>query len=104
MSNLYVTYVYILKCSDSSYYTGKTDNIDVRIAQHNTGTFKGYTYSRRPVKLLWCHGFISHIEAIQTERQIKGWTRAKKEALIAGKFDLLHELAKCNNETSHMTR
>ena len=104
MTNLYVTYVYILKCSDNSYYTGKTDNIDVRIVQHNLGTFKGYTFKRRPVKLLWSQGFISHIEAIQTERQIKGWTRAKKEALITGKLDLLHELAKCKNDTSYLNR
>ncbi len=79
MINLYVTYVYILKCSDNSYYTGKTDNIDIRIEQHNSGTFKGYTYKRRPVKLLWSQGFLSHIEATKTERQIKGWTRAKKK-------------------------
>ena len=78
MTNLYVTYVYIIKCSDNSYYTGKTNDIDIRIAQHNSGIFKGYTYYRRPVKLLWCCGFKTHMEAIQTERQIKGWTRAKK--------------------------
>jgi predicted GIY-YIG superfamily endonuclease len=90
-------WVYILKCADGSYYTGKTQNIEKRIAEHQNGVFKGYTFDRRPVILVYSQEFSSYLEAIQAERQIKGWSRAKKEALINGDFNLLHELAKCRN-------
>ncbi len=93
-------WVYILKCNDGSYYTGKTQNINQRIAQHQNGTFKGYTSSRRPIKLVYSQGFPTYDEAIQAERQIKRWSRAKKDALIRGDFELLHDLAECQN-TSH---
>lgn len=87
-------WVYILKCADGSYYTGCITNLAQRIAQHEGGVFQGYTASRRPVKLVW-YGETNDIRnAIATERQIKNWTRAKKEALISGDFQLLHELAK----------
>jgi predicted GIY-YIG superfamily endonuclease len=99
-------WVYILKCSDGSYYTGKTQDLQLRIAQHENGTFRGYTYSRRPVKVAFVQAFPSFLEAIQAERQIKNWTKAKKEALIRGDMDTLHQLAACKNEThhSHLTR
>ena len=88
-------YVYIVKCNDSFYYTGVTNDIEKRIAEHNEGeNFFSYTYSRRPVKLVW-HTESNDINyAIEREKQIKGWTRRKKEALIAGDYDLLIELAK----------
>ena len=97
-------WVYILQCSDGSYYTGKTTNLELRIAQHQQGYIKGYTYERRPVKLVFSQEFPSIIEAIRAERQIKGWTRAKKEALIHGDFQRLHALAECKNNTHYRNR
>lgn len=93
-------WVYILKCSDGSYYTGKTQNLELRVAQHQNGAVKGYTSQRLPVQLVFVQGFPTYIEAIRAERQIKGWSRAKKEALICGDFELLHDLSVCRN-TSH---
>ena len=97
-------WVYILKCSDGSYYTGKTQkSLDVRIAEHQNGTFGGYTSKRRPVELVYSQGFPTYVEAIQAERQIKRWSRAKKEALIRGDFELLNRLAECRNESHFKT-
>ena len=93
-------WIYILKYCDGSYYTGKTQNLKLRIAQHQNGTYKGYTSKRRPVQLVYVQGFPTYIEAIRAERQTKGWSRAKKEALIHGDFELLHDLSACRN-TSH---
>ena len=95
-------WVYILRCCDGSYYTGKTQNLELRIAQHQNGTYKGYTSKRRPVELVYAQGFPTYIEAIRAEHQIKGWSRAKKEALIRDDFELLHDLSTCRN-TSHYT-
>ncbi|HSX54154.1 MAG TPA: GIY-YIG nuclease family protein [Sphingomonas sp.] len=81
-------YCYILRCSDGSYYTGHTESLDARLAQHERGTFPDcYTYVRRPVTLVWSQDFGSRHEALEAERRIKGWSRAKKEALIAGDWD-----------------
>lgn len=88
------SWVYIVECSDGSYYTGCTTNILKRISEHNLGIYDGYTARRRPVKLLWSQEFDDIRYAIRAERQIKKWTRAKKEALINENFKLLHELAK----------
>jgi putative endonuclease len=97
-----VSFVYILECSDSSYYTGKTDKkVELRVWEHQNGVYSGYTAKRRPVKLVWSQGFPTYIEAIAVERQIKRGSRTKKEALIKGNFELLHELAKCKNETHY---
>jgi predicted GIY-YIG superfamily endonuclease len=90
-------WVYILECSDGSYYTGVTSDLDVRIAEHQNGIHKGYTYFRRPVRLLWSDCFPEMEQAIGMEKRIKGWTRKKKEALMAGNFDLLQELSKTAN-------
>ena len=96
--------VYILLCSDGSYYTGKTQlNIEQRFWQHQHGVYKGYTYYRRPLQLVWTQRFPTYIEAISAERRIKKWSRLKKEALINGDFDLLHQLAECKND-SHYKR
>jgi putative endonuclease len=93
-------WVYILKCADGSYYTGCTSNLDQRIYQHQHGVFPGYTSSRRPVKLVWSDEFPDIRQAISMERQIKGWSRKKKEALIRGDFVSLHKLAECKNTTN----
>ncbi len=87
-------WVYILKCSDGSYYTGSTSNLEKRISEHQNGLIKGYTSKRFPVKLVFSEYFEDVYFAISAERQIKGWTRAKKEALINGDFELLKVLAK----------
>jgi predicted GIY-YIG superfamily endonuclease len=75
-------FAYMLLCADGSYYTGHTDNLDHRIADHQHGRFSGYTKNRRPVRLVWSQDFVTREEALAAEHQIKGWTRAKKEALI----------------------
>jgi predicted GIY-YIG superfamily endonuclease len=86
-------WVYLLECNDHSYYVGCTTNLAQRIEQHQQGTFSGYTARRRPVVLKW-YGETNDIHnAIAAERQIKGWSRAKKEALIRGDWKALHELS-----------
>jgi putative endonuclease len=88
-------WVYILSCSDGSYYTGMTrTDLEMRVAQHNAGTFGGFTSSRRPVILCYSEYFERIEDAISAERRIKGWSRAKKEALIAGDMERLKSLAK----------
>jgi putative endonuclease len=87
--------IYIVRCSDGSYYTGLTrQNIEARIWEHNEGVYDGYTRKRRPVVLVFTETYDRLTEAIDRERQIKGWTRAKKEALIALDYEGLPELAK----------
>ena len=93
-------WIYILKCSDNSYYSGSTSNIEQRINEHIFHKYSGYTSARLPVELVFSQEFGDIKDAIRAERQIKGWSRKKKEALIKGDFNLLHELAQCNNETS----
>ena len=87
------SWVYILRCSDGTYYTGCTSDLENRISQHKEGLYDGYTSKRLPVDLIWKTEFKSISNAIDAERQIKGWSRKKKEALMNGDFDLLHELA-----------
>ena len=87
-------YVYILKCSDGSYYTGHTDNIEQRIDEHYCGETPCYTQSRRPFEVVYVAEFTERYEAIQAERQIKKWSRKKKEALIRGDWDGLQKLSK----------
>ena len=87
-------YAYLLRCSDGSYYAGHTDLMEVRLAQHQAGALGGYTARRRPVELVWCDLFPTRDEAFAAERQIKGWTRAKKEALIAGDWERLQQLSR----------
>jgi len=86
-------FVYILKCSDTSYYTGVINNIERRLEEHNSGIIKGYTSKRLPVKLVFSEKFSDINDAIRLEKQLKGWSRKKKEALIAGNFILLVELS-----------
>ena len=83
-------YVYIVKCRDNSYYTGVTNNLERRIEEHIKGDNKSaFTFSRRPVVLVWSKAFKEINEAIKKEKQIKGWNRRKKELLIKGDFDKL---------------
>ncbi len=82
-------YTYILQCADRSYYTGHTDDLERRIAQHQTGAIRGYTYERRPVELMWVQEFTTRDEALSAEVRVKNWSRAKKEALIARDWERL---------------
>jgi tRNA/rRNA methyltransferase len=84
-----VFWTYILRCADGSYYTGHTEDLENRVADHQHGKFPGYTHDRRPVELVWSQDFGTRIEALEAERKIKPWSRAKKEALIAGDWKLL---------------
>ncbi len=89
-------YVYILLCADRSFYVGSAtgDDLTTRIAQHNLGYFPGYTSSRRPVELVWSQHFDRITDAIFAERQIKGWGRAKKQALIKSDWNTVQTLAR----------
>ena len=91
-------YTYMLRCADGRYYIGHTDNLELRFTQHQSGFFGGYTLRRRPVELVWSENFPTRYEALTVERQIKGWSRAKKEALIDGDWDLVSALARSNPE------
>jgi predicted GIY-YIG superfamily endonuclease len=86
----------MLRCADGSYYVGITRvGLDRRIAEHSCGKFrKCYTFKRRPVELVWSEYFSSLRDAISCERRIKGWRRAKKEALIAGDWDAISRLSR----------
>jgi len=89
------SYVYILKCADDTYYTGVTSNLEQRLFQHSTGFYKNsYTSKRRPITLMFYAEFTDITIAIAKEKQVKKWSRAKKEALINGEFDSLINLAK----------
>ena len=88
--------VYMLRCADNSFYVGSATGNDLsrRIAQHNAGTFPGYTHSRRPVKLVWSQHFEIITDAIAVKRQIKGWGRAKKAALIDADWSVIQKLSR----------
>ncbi|WP_158974282.1 GIY-YIG nuclease family protein [Cellulophaga sp. L1A9] len=88
-------YVYILKCFDKTYYTGFTSDLHSRLAEHDSGKHHdSYTFSRRPVHLVFYCEFTESSLAIDTEKKIKKWSKAKKEALINGDFEALPNLAK----------
>ncbi len=87
-------YAYMLRCSDGRYYTGHTEDLDVRLAQHQRGEIKGYTQKRRPVELVWCETFPTRDEALAAELQVKNWSRAKKEGLIAGDWERVSNAAR----------
>jgi putative endonuclease len=88
-------YLYIVRCSDGSYYCGTARlGLELRVAEHNSGTYGGYTATRRPVTLVFSDWYERITDAIAAERQVKGWSRAKKEALIRGDYDALRVLSK----------
>ena len=88
-------FVYMLRCADGSYYVGSSRSSDLnqRIAEHEAGTHHGYTSTRRPVRLVWSDYFDRITDAVAAERRIKGWSRAKKEALINGDWTEIKRLA-----------
>ncbi|MFH1560683.1 MAG: GIY-YIG nuclease family protein [Chloroflexota bacterium] len=92
-------YLYILQCSDGSYYTGHTDDLEKRVAAHQSGAISGYTSARRPVQPVFVQDFPSRDEAFHAERQVKGWTRKKKEALIQQNWNRLQELSRTSNSS-----
>jgi putative endonuclease len=88
-------YLYIVECRDGSFYIGTTrTSLEARIAQHNAGTFGGYTQFRRPVELIFSEWFDRITDAIAAERRLKGWSRAKKLAFASGDFVSVRKLAK----------
>ncbi|WCT10895.1 GIY-YIG nuclease family protein [Mucilaginibacter jinjuensis] len=88
-------FVYILICNDNSYYTGITNNLERRLFEHENGENpQCYTYKKRPVKLVFQERFTDVNQAIAFEKQVKGWRRDKKEAIINGNWSLLPQLAK----------
>ncbi|MEJ2624593.1 MAG: GIY-YIG nuclease family protein [Pseudolabrys sp.] len=89
-------FVYMLRCADGSYYVGTATGGDVtkRIAEHQSGVYPGYTWSRRPVTLVWSEHFDRITDAIAVERKLKGWSRAKKEALIGGDWAPVQRLSR----------
>jgi predicted GIY-YIG superfamily endonuclease len=87
--------MFIFWSAPTARYVGLARNgLDTRLGEHNEGKYRGYTFSRRPVKLVWSQDFIRLTQAIAFERQLKGWRREKKKALIEGRYDLLPELSK----------
>ena len=94
-------FIYMLRCSDGSYYVGSTRAaLEERVARHDAGTFDGYTARRRPVVLVFAQEFQQITDAIAAERQLKGWSRAKKEALIQGDYAALSRLAAGRNKAT----
>ncbi len=87
-------WVYILRCADDSYYVGHTTNLEIRLAQHESGEVNGWTRHRLPVELVFAQEMPDEDQAFLAERQIKKWSRAKKEALITGDWDMLRWLAR----------
>ena len=88
-------FVYILLCTDGSYYVGiARQGLEKRISEHQLGTYRGYAFKRRPVRLVWSESFLRLTDAIACERRIKGWRRDKKEALIRGDYDALKAWAR----------
>jgi predicted GIY-YIG superfamily endonuclease len=94
-------WMYILECADGSYYTGSSNNIELRLQQHNAGEGANHTKKRLPVKLVYFEEYQRIDEAFRREKQVQGWGRNKKEALINGKFNDLHVLAECTNSTHY---
>ncbi|MES2120810.1 MAG: GIY-YIG nuclease family protein [Pseudomonadota bacterium] len=91
-------WAYILRCADGRYYTGHTDELQRRIAEHQHGGYCDFTSRRRPVRLMWCQDFPTRVEALEAERRVKPWSRAKKEALIRGDWAALSYYARAPSE------
>jgi putative endonuclease len=87
-------WAYMLHCNTGRLYVGHTDDLERRIAQHQSGALPGFTKAFAPVKLIWSQEFVTRVEAIAAERQIKGWSRAKKLALVRDDWDEISRLAK----------
>ena len=88
-------FVYVIQCSDKSYYVGVTNDVERRVAEHNFGNdIKSYTYNKRPVTIKFCEQFSDPIQAIMFEKMLKGWSRKKKEALFNKNWEEIKKLAK----------
>ncbi|MHA3839777.1 GIY-YIG nuclease family protein [Sphingomonas aestuarii] len=87
-------WAYLIRCADGRYYTGQTDDLDRRLAEHNAGGFCDCPARRRPLELVWSESFQTRLEALEAERIVGGWSRAKKEALIAGNWSMVSHFAK----------
>jgi putative endonuclease len=87
-------WAYMLHCNAGRFYVGHTDNLESRIAQHESGAIKGFTRAYLPVNLVWSQEFATRHEALTAEKQIKGWSRAKKLALVRDDWDEISKLAK----------
>ena len=88
-------WVYIVRCRDGSYYTGHTDDLERRLGEHAGGAVAScYTYTRRPLELVHARDFATREEALAAERQIKGWGRKKKEAMMRGDWAEVSRLAR----------
>jgi putative endonuclease len=95
MDNEGGAHVYMRRCSDGRYSVGSArQGLDRRVSEHNNGTYDGYTSKRLPVVLVWAEHFPDITDAIAVERQIKGWSRSKKEALIRGDYEMIKLLAR----------
>jgi putative endonuclease len=95
--------MYILKCSDGSFYTGSTRELDKRVREHNMGMGANYTKKRRPVELVYFEEFQRVDDAFAREKQIQGWSRSKKNALIQGQFGRLTDLSR-SGTSKHETK
>ena len=94
-------YVYILECSDGSYYTGSTVAIDMRLNKHQNGQGANHTKKRLPIELVYLEEFQRIDDAFYREKQIQGWSRVKKEALIQNTSEKLHKLSECKNDSHY---
>ena len=92
-------YMYILECNYNTYYAGSTTNLDIRLKEHQKGTGAEYTKHRLPVKLVYFEECLSIEDAFLREKQIQGWGRKKREALIKGEFEEIKKLSKKRFET-----
>ena len=96
-----IYFVYMVLCADNTYYIGITSDLDKRVGEHNFGTFATcYTFSRRPIKLVWCQDFHEVLDAIGCEKKLKGWGHDKKAALVRGDFNAIRALSRSHTSTS----
>ena len=91
-------YMYILECADGSYYTGSTKDLERRLWEHQNGLGANHTAKRLPVKLAYCEEYDRIDDAFFREKQVQGWSRKKKEALMVSDTKQIHLLAECKNE------
>lgn len=94
-------YLYILECADGSYYTGSTWDLEKRLWEHQNGLGANHTAKHLPVKLVYCEECERVEDAYTREKQIQGWSRKKKQALMDGDMNKLHLMAECQNESHH---
>ena len=96
-------YTYMLHCNGGAFYVGHTDNLERRVAEHESGLITGFVADHWPAKLVWSEAFPTRLEALEMERRVKGWSRAKKMALIRGDWNRISELAAGKNKDSPST-